>query len=314
MLGNRHAPLSPFNLVPLGWFSRVDIAVIGATGRTGRRVTERLCALGHRVTAIARDPARLATLDARARAVPADIFDVPALTAALADTPRIVSCVPALDGGVIRPALPPAMERLVAMGSVRRYLAQPDPEGKVIAIVERELHEVSPHVLVLHPSMIYGAPDDGTVSRIFDLVRRWPRHLPVVVPLPDWARRRVQPIHLDDVADAVTAAVLADPLPPSPLILAGPAAIPYARMIRSCARRLGRHAVILPLPTSALAAGAALLSRLGFRPPVNTDEIRRASEDKSFDIGPMRRLLGVDPKGFEEVLFSPRMDWVDARG
>jgi len=291
----------------------VDIAVIGATGRTGRRVTARLCERGHAVTAIGRDPARLARLHLKARKRVADIFDTEALAAALAGIPRIVSCVPALDGAVMRPALPASLERLVAMGSVRRYLTQPDAGGAAIAVIERELHEASPHTLVLHPSMIYGAPDDGTVSRILALLRRWPRRVPAVVPLPDGGRRTVQPIHFDDVADAVVAAVLAEPLPPSPLVLAGPEPILYADLVRACARRIGRDAAIVPLPTGLLVGAAALAARLRLAPPLSTQEIRRASEDKRFDVTPMRTLLGVTPRGIEEMLSAPQMGWIDDR-
>lgn len=60
------------------------IAVIGATGRTGRLLVEQLLARGHEVTALVRTPEKLGTLADRITVVPGSSTDVAALDELLA--------------------------------------------------------------------------------------------------------------------------------------------------------------------------------------------------------------------------------------
>ncbi len=57
----------------------MKIAVLGATGKTGRYLVARLCEHGHAITAIDRSEVRLARLDPQAaRVVWSDCVEVPA--------------------------------------------------------------------------------------------------------------------------------------------------------------------------------------------------------------------------------------------
>jgi nucleoside-diphosphate-sugar epimerase len=280
------------------------IVVIGATGRTGRRVVALLCARGHAVTALGRTAAKLGALDRRAASQALDVAVpgalAPWLESAGLDVPVdvIVSCAHARFTGAILDALPDRPVRLVLMGSVRRYLPIPDRDGSEIAEGERRLYASGRPCVMLHASMIFGAPDDGNVSRILGSLARWPKFLPIILPLPDGGRRLVQPIFIDDVAASVVAAVERPASDGPPLVLAGPAPIAYRRMIEHCAAALGRRAAVLPVPLGLLAAVAATAARAGIALPLNAAELRRAAQDKSFDVEPMITRLGVAPIGF----------------
>jgi uncharacterized protein YbjT (DUF2867 family) len=68
------------------------IAVLGATGRTGRQLILQALARGHEVVALARDPRQLAALAAPALAVvAADVFALATVRAALAGVDALVS-------------------------------------------------------------------------------------------------------------------------------------------------------------------------------------------------------------------------------
>ena len=73
----------------------MKIAVVGAAGRTGRRVVERALERGDEVVAIARDPRKLAgagdAAPGRMRTVAATAVDVAALTAAFQGVDAVVS-------------------------------------------------------------------------------------------------------------------------------------------------------------------------------------------------------------------------------
>src|SRR5690349_8652450 len=82
-----HPRLLHFREIPRPRFSRreviVRITLFGATGRTGRRVVEYALAEGHDVTAYVRDPARLATSDARLHVAVGDVLDAASVAEAV---------------------------------------------------------------------------------------------------------------------------------------------------------------------------------------------------------------------------------------
>jgi putative NADH-flavin reductase len=68
------------------------IAVLGATGATGRRLTEQGLASGHQVVAVVRDPERLAGLRPSEIAI-AEAGDVDAVAAAIRGVDALASCL-----------------------------------------------------------------------------------------------------------------------------------------------------------------------------------------------------------------------------
>jgi putative NADH-flavin reductase len=70
----------------------MKIAVVGATGATGRRVVKRALAQGHFVTAVARHPERLSSAD-RLSFVRGDVLSPGGLTGALDGVEAVISCI-----------------------------------------------------------------------------------------------------------------------------------------------------------------------------------------------------------------------------
>jgi putative NADH-flavin reductase len=72
----------------------MDLAVIGATGRTGRLVVETALARGHRLSLLVRDPARLSPeITHRTRVVTGDASDPQAAEQLLAGTEAVLSAL-----------------------------------------------------------------------------------------------------------------------------------------------------------------------------------------------------------------------------
>lgn len=70
----------------------MKIALIGASGQIGSRVLRELSDRGHSVTAIARDPSRIAALPG-VSAKSGDVYDIDGLAALLADHDAVISSV-----------------------------------------------------------------------------------------------------------------------------------------------------------------------------------------------------------------------------
>lgn len=282
----------------------MKIAVIGATSKTGRYLISRLCDDGHAVRALGRDRGRLDALDPRAEKTRADLERPETIARALADADRVVSLAHARFAETVLAGLPAGCRQVVLTGSTRRFSALADPAADDVRRGEAALAGSGRPGIMLHPSMIYGAPDDRNVNRILRYIRRWPRPLAALVPLPDGGRHTVQPVFVDDVVAAFAAAVTGEPAPAAadPIVVAGPEPITYAEMVRACARALGRRALIVGVPSRLLAGAAAGARGIGLPVPFAPAEIRRAIEDKRFDVGDLRDRLGVTPVSFEHGL------------
>ena len=273
------------------------IVVLGATGKTGRYLVTRLCDEGHDVTAIGRSAARLEAVDPRAHTTIADIDQPATLGAALDGAEFIVSCAHARYTAAVLAVLPVSCQRLVLTGSTRCFSTLPDPAADAVRAGEAAFLASGVAGVMLHPSMIYGAPDDRNVNRLLRLVRRY-----TVIPLPNGGRHLVQPVFVDDVVAALAAAITRPEAPGQSIVVAGPAPFSYADMLRACAVALDRRVTILPVPTALLVAGARTAVAVGFKIPFDAAEIRRATEDKRFDVEPLANRLGITPRSFDEGL------------
>jgi nucleoside-diphosphate-sugar epimerase len=111
-----------------------------------------------------------------------------------------------------------------------------------------------------------------------------------VAPVP--AGARIQPIHVDDVAAAVVAALFRDEALGPPIVIAGPQAASYRWHLKEVARARHRRVVTLPVPLVMLRLIGRLLGPSGHA-------LRRLAEGKSFAIDEMRRRLGVEPRPFD---------------
>jgi len=124
-----------------------------------------------------------------------------------------------------------------------------------------------------------------------------------VAPLPDGGRALVQPIHVSDVARCLLAALDHPWTEAQTLVIAGPEPLSYRDFLAAVARAAGlRPPPTISIPDGLLRAMVPLLRRLPFLPQVTADEIRRLTEDKAFDTGPMSQILRISPISLEEGL------------
>ena len=270
---------------------RVQVHIIGATGRSGTALCRSLLADAVPIVPIARNPSQYP--NARI----ADLTDAPGLRDALRDAARIVCCAHARYAAAVIDAAPP-QARLIFLGSTRKFTQWPDSHGNGVLTGEAAFLASIRNGVMLHPTMIYGAQGEDNVQRVAALLR----HLPFV-PLPGGGRALVQPIHQDDVTGAIRAALEYPWEGPHSLVIAGPTPLPYADFVRAiAAAAMLRQPRIVSLPAAPLMALATVLRYIPFIPRVRPEEIRRLMEDKSFDVRPLIDTLGVHPMPLAEGL------------
>ena len=151
------------------------------------------------------------------------------------------------------------------------------------AAVERSAMEWT----ILRPTMIYGTARDRNISRLLRFLRRVP-----VFPL--CGNALWQPIYVEDLADAVVAALGAPTTRERIYNLAGAEPLRFAELVRTAARALARNVVLVRVPVQA-AVAAARVTRV-----ITPEQVRRLGEDRAFSYAEAARDFGFAPRSFAQ--------------
>jgi len=138
---------------------------------------------------------------------------------------------------------------------------------------------------VLRPTLIYGAGIDRSLTPIVQRARRLR-----VFPIPMTHGLR-QPVHADDIAQAVMAVLAGDAASGQVLEIGGGERLDYQQMFQRVHASLAERTLPLYLPAAGLRLLASLVPRA--RGPVS-----RLQQDLLADNAPLQALLGVQPRRF----------------
>jgi uncharacterized protein YbjT (DUF2867 family) len=159
---------------------------------------------------------------------------------------------------------------------------------------------------VVQPSLVFGP--GGASARLFVALASLP-----LLMLPAGGRQRLQPIHLDDLAEALMRLVVAPPsaLAGRRLALAGPRALELCDYLRALRRSLGLEpAPAVAVPSTLVSLAATIGSRLP-QLPFDRETWGMLQRGNVAPADDTRALLGREPREVEE--FIPRGLGVDLR-
>jgi uncharacterized protein YbjT (DUF2867 family) len=278
----------------------VRVAVIGATGFTGRRVVTELLRRGHEVVALVRPPANRPCLSRDLALVEGDLGDASCLGRLLAGADCLVY-VASLGFGhadaVVSAAEAAGVGRAVFFSSTALFTRLPASSRAVRLAAEDRVRAMRAEWTILRPTMIYGDSGDRNMERLIGFVSRSP-----IVPLPGGGRALVQPVHVVDLGRAAADTLLAARTARREYNLPGAEAAPLREIVQHVGRLLGRRLLVLPLPIGATARLVTFWQRLGFPPRLSAEQVLRLAEDKAFSFEDARRDWGYSPLGFREGL------------
>jgi uncharacterized protein YbjT (DUF2867 family) len=275
------------------------VAVIGATGFTGRRVVRELSGRGHDVTALVRAPAAGRTPPGL-RVLEADMADRAALAGLLEGQDAFVHVASLGFGhadGLVASVKAAGVERSIFFSTTAIFTRLPAASKAVRLAAEHSVRTLPGAWTILRPTMIYGDAGDRNLSRLIRFVARCP-----IVPLPGGGRALLQPVHVDDLARAAVQALECDAAARREYDLPGAEAMPLRELVRHIAGLLERRALLLPLPLAATATLAGLWHRIGLPPRVSAEQVWRLAEDKAFAYDAASRDWGYSPRGLRAGL------------
>lgn len=143
---------------------------------------------------------------------------------------------------------------------------------------------------IVQPSLVYGP--GGSSTGLFNKLAVAP-----VLPFPEGARMRVQPVYLDDLVDGMVRLVEAPPPRIETLVFAGPDPQSLRDYLADLRQALGerRRQWIVPVPSSLFRAGASVAGRLpGSMLDRDTADMLLAGN--ATDVNALPALLGRAPR------------------
>ena len=291
----------------------MNVLIAGATGFIGARLARAFASRGHEVILASR------SATTGGRHVPLDFakpLDVDALARTLAGVDVVVNAV-----GILRERGAQSFEALHARGPRALFdacvaarvpraiqISALGAERDAPAKYHRSKYEADAHLVrstldfaVVRPSLVYG--HGGTSATMFDRLAALP-----VIPLPGDGGQRVQPVHIDDLVDAIVRLaespvalnVTLDVVGPEPLTL------------REFLSRL-RHASglgpgrFLAIPRALVAFAARLGDRLP-RALLDSETFGMLERGNVADAAPLEKLLGRKPRGVADFIPASERD------
>jgi uncharacterized protein YbjT (DUF2867 family) len=279
-----------------------EVLVIGATSQVGWFLLPRLVAAGARVHALSRNgqPEGFPDFQAVSWIGPGHaVLSGAGIT-------HLVSAGPlplALDYARLLPSL--QVVSLTSSSSVLSKAGSPNPaEREVIRALlkaEKGFRDLATKrglsMLMLRPTLLYGCGMDRNISTLAALIRRFG-----FIPVSTRAGGLRQPLHVDDLAQALLAGLggMQDRAQGAALTgpLCGGEALDYRAMVRRVFQALDRPPRILAVSPRILAPALDLASRLGLLPGANGEMVRRQALNLVFDDQAVRAALKLSPRRF----------------
>ena len=271
--------------------------VLGARGQLGRALLPRLAAAGWEVHAASREPR------ADEPSLSWHRVDLFADGDALPATDILFSLGP-LDGAAAWFARSRRAPRVVvAFGSTSVHVKSdsPDRTERDVArrlraaeeTLTRDCEARGTRLVLLRPTLVYGAGLDRNLTRIAALARRRG-----VFVLPRGATGLRQPVHVDDLAEAAWRCATATVSLATAYDLPGGETLPYREMVARVLACLVPAPKLIELPSGPLRAALWCAHRVGMLGDAGAGVWSRLTSDLVFDAQPARRDFGYAPRPF----------------
>lgn len=276
----------------------MTIFITGGSGNTGqallRRIFENAALKDTTVTCLARPGGRRENLERfPVQIVTGDSSDAASLARAYGGEPTVIHISSIFHAEAVLDGCR-GMQRLIAISSTGVFSRYRSVAG-TIAAGEQAIERSGVPFTILRPTMIYGTPADRNISRLIRLVKRAP-----VIPLPGGGGSIFQPVHVDDLASCIIAALERPESAGKTYNIPGGSAHTLREIVSMTAELLGRRVITFPVPFALADIAVRAYERLARSPKLRREQILRLREDKSYDYSEAASELGYAPMPLRE--------------
>jgi len=291
------------------------VTVFGGTGFLGRRIVRHLRSHGFPVRTASRHPDRGHRLfgpgDPRLQSVGANIHDERSVADALAGAYGVVNAVSLyVEHGqetfhsvhveaaqrVAAQALRGGVDRLIHISGIGADAASQSRYIRKRGEGELAVRAAFADALLVRPAVMFG-PDDAFLTTVLRLLRQLP-----IYPMFGRGRTRLQPVYVEDVAEAVARVVLRAETHSKFFELGGPRVYSYEQFLRAVAHQAGLAPLLIPIPFAVWRA-LAWASEILPNPPLARNQVELMQIDTvSSPEMPGFIELGISPHSVEAIL------------
>lgn len=275
--------------------------ITGGTGFTGSRLVPLSIKNGYRVCCLHRrdsDRSHLLGEHPEIEWVEGDLSDTQAMSQAMQGMDALVNLASLGFGhadSVISAAKNAGIKRAIFISTTAIFTRLNAKSRKVRVAAELAIEMSGLEYTILRPTMIYGSRRDRNMWRLI----RFMRHSPVVPVLGD-GNSLMQPIYVDDVAQAIVSCLSREQTVCKTYNIAGKQPISYSEVIDTIARQMNKRIRKTYIPSRPVVSLLGVFERLRVPFPIKAEQVLRLNEDKSFDYTEAKRDFGFDPSSFEE--------------
>jgi len=292
------------------------VTVFGGSGFVGRHLVKRLAADGTIVRVAVRDAEAakfLKPYGAVGQIVPmaANVRDEASVRTAIEGADAVVNLVGILAGSgrqtfaavhaeaparLASAAHEAGVARFVQMSAIGADPESPSEYARTKAAGEAGARGAFPGAVVVRPSLIVG-PEDDLFNRFAAMARIAP-----ALPLVGGGGTRFQPVYVGDVAEAIRWTLNDASAPGTTYELGGPQIYTFRELMELTLEVTGRRRMLLPLPSAAAAALAAVLQFLPGKPLTPDQVVLLGCDNVVADGMPGFREMGIVPTAIEAIL------------
>ncbi|MBP2442766.1 complex I NDUFA9 subunit family protein [Rhizobium leguminosarum] len=291
------------------------VTVFGATGFLGRRIVTRLLERGVDIRAASRHPHQLrgnASGKRRSRPIEADILDPSSIAAAVAGSRAVVNAVSLYverdeqtfervhveaAANLATASRHAGVERFVQISGIGSDPKSHSDYIRARGRGEEVVKAAFPGAVIVRPAVMAGA-DDAFISTIARLVPLLP-----IYPLFGDGHTRLQPVHVEDVADAVSRLVSGQvAIDASIFECVGTRIYSFQELVQEIATELNTRVTLMPVPFPLWRILAAASEGFAAAPLTRTQvDLMRRDNVATSDL-PGLEELGIQPRDIVEVI------------
>ena len=279
----------------------MKLFVTGATGFTGSQLVPFLLQNGYQVRCLYRPTSDRSVLpEPEIEWVLGDLSDTDSLSASMQGTYALMN-IASLGFGhadsILHAAKDSGIQRAIFLSTTALF-TQLNTKSKSIRLdAERAIRSSGLQYTILRPTMIYGSPRDRNMWRMIQFMRRSP-----IVPIFGDGNSLQQPIHVDDVAQAVIQCLVSGKTICKSYNIAGKHPLTYNQVIDTIAAQINKRVMKFHIPSATAVAVMRFFERLHIPLPIKAEQVLRLNENKDFEYEDAANDFGFTPLSFEDGL------------
>jgi len=235
-----------------------DICMVtGGLSYIGKHITKRLVKRGSRVIVMTGHPDRPNPFGNKIQIVPYQFDSEEQLARSLRGTTTLyntywvrfdygaISFAKAVEntGRLLRAAKKAGVKKLVHLSVSNPSKDAPFPYFRGKAQIEEMIRQSKLSYAIIRPTLVFGGEEEILVNNIAWLLRWFP-----IFAIPTPKNHRLQPIHVDEVADLAVKA--ATDVHNKVLDAAGPEIMTFETMVKLLRGKVGSYSLLVPTPSS----------------------------------------------------------------